>query len=52
MEVDPEYRGTAIIEGYTVVHRDGNPATGVVLASTPDGSRVIGTNDDRRSPPP
>lgn len=46
VEVDPEYRGIARIDGYTVVHRDGNPATGVVLASTPDGRRAIGTNDD------
>ena len=48
---DPDFAGTAIVDGYTVRHdRHGRPTEALVAALTadgPDGSRVWGGTDDR-----
>jgi len=37
-----EYRGSAVIETFTVIHdRNGQPALGVIVALTCDGSRLF-----------
>ncbi len=45
---DPDFAGTATVDGYTVRHdRDGRPADALVAALSPGGARVWGGTDDR-----
>jgi acetyl-CoA C-acetyltransferase len=39
--------GRATVATYTVIYRDGDPGTGVVVAERRDGSRAIATSGDR-----
>lgn len=42
-----DYRGPAVVEGYTVAHdRDGRPTGAMIAALTPDGSRAWFARDD------
>jgi len=45
---DPDFSGTATVDGYTVRHdRDGRPADALVAALSPEGARVWGGTDHR-----
>ncbi|RLE18530.1 MAG: acetyl-CoA acetyltransferase [Actinobacteria bacterium] len=45
----PDARGTATIDGYTVMHdRDAGPTSVPVFARTPDGRRVVARSDDAK----
>jgi acetyl-CoA C-acetyltransferase len=45
--VGPARAGRAEVATYTVIYRDGQPSTGVVVAERGDGSRAIATSGDR-----
>lgn len=50
--LDPDYRGPASIESYTVLHdREGQPRQGVVILRTPQGARAMArvTADDEEA---
>jgi acetyl-CoA C-acetyltransferase len=42
----PAGSGPATVATYTVIHADGRPAKGVVIAERPDGGRAIATTGD------
>jgi acetyl-CoA C-acetyltransferase len=45
-EVVQRYVGPAAIAGYTVLHANGAPPRGVILADLPDGQRAMAATDD------
>ncbi len=46
MSVDRDHTGEAIIAGYTVGHRGGEPVDAVVIADAPAGTRAVATSVD------
>ena len=46
LDVVGDHRGTATVAGYTVAHEGGEPRYATVVATTPDGARVVARNDD------
>lgn len=52
VEVDPAFRGEAVVDGSTVVHDRGGPALAVVVGTTRAGARVLATGSPERWRPP
>jgi acetyl-CoA C-acetyltransferase len=46
LDLVADHRGPATVAGYTVAHEDGAPRYTTVVATTPDGARVVVRNDD------
>jgi acetyl-CoA C-acetyltransferase len=46
IDLAAEYRGVAVVEGYTVAHDHGRPVFAAALARTPDDRRCVARNDD------
>jgi acetyl-CoA C-acetyltransferase len=46
MAIGAPRSGPALVATYTVIHDDGRPSRGVVIAERPDGARVIATTAD------
>ncbi len=46
LDVVGDHHGPATVDGYTVAHDGGEPRYATVVATTPDGARVVARNDD------
>jgi acetyl-CoA C-acetyltransferase len=46
LDVVGDHHGPATVDGYTVAHEGGEPRYATVVATTPDGRRVVARNDD------
>lgn len=50
VEIDPGFRGEAVVEGATIVHDRNGPALAVVAARTPEGRRAVATGPPEVAP--
>jgi acetyl-CoA C-acetyltransferase len=46
VELTPDHRGTAVVDGYTIAHDRGEPRYAAALATTADGRRCVVRCDD------